>query len=257
LQTSYRAKGNLHWLVILRIHLASIHYAMTQKVPCSACQVPILPATASSNNGLCWPCKRGTRQQFDKAKQEAKEERVRAAERLKEDQLRHNAILKRLSELSDAQVIAELEGTPPIADEDDPVWREGSYWHTTAELYIALSDVCAKRRLEPAVSMLLQRACYGDPGEIMRGLRHRLEAIVTPNWDRLADICLDLAESSRPGTRLWTIWQLAILEDARARSVFERAIDTDQSLISDAAKAGLERLELVGIDTLSAPVLAP
>ena len=217
---------------------------MTRKVPCRECQVPILPATAASNNGLCWPCKRGTRQEIDRAKQD----RVTAAERFKEDERRYNVLLQELSKLNDLQIIAELEGVPPLADEDDPVWDQENYWHTTAELYLALSDICAKRRLEPAIRLLLQRACYGDPGEIMRGLRHRLEAIVAPNWDRLADICLDLAESSRLGTRLWAIYQLSTLDDARARLVFERAIETEQSMISDAAKGGLKRLAHVDID---------
>jgi hypothetical protein len=168
---------------------------------------------------------------------------------LKEDQRRRNALLQELSGLSDSQIIAKLEGISPLANEGDPVWNQESYWRTTAELYIALSHICAKRRLEPAIRLLLERACYGDPGEIMRGLRHQLEAIVAPDWDRLADICLDLAASSRPGTRLWAIWQLAILEDERARSVFERAIETEQSLISDAAKGGLKRLAPGSVDT--------
>ena len=144
--------------------------------------------------------------------------------------------------LSDAQIIAKLESVPALADEDDPVWDGEEYWRAPAEVYLALSDISATRRLRPSIRLLLERACYGDPGEMMRGLRHRLEAIVAPDWDCLADICLDLAKSPRKGTRLWAINQLAILEDPRAQSLFERSIGTEPSWISEAAALGLERL---------------
>src|SRR5262245_65067984 len=91
---------------------------MTQKVPCRECQVLILPATAASNDGLCWPCKRGVRRQLEAAKQR----RVREEERAKEAQRRYDALRQELSELSDAQIIAKLKSVPALADEDDPVW---------------------------------------------------------------------------------------------------------------------------------------
>jgi hypothetical protein len=211
---------------------------MIQKVPCRECQVLILPATAASNDGLCWPCKRGTRRQFEAAKQD----KVRQAERAKEVRRRYDALFQELSELSDAQIIAKLESVPALADEDDPVWSEEEYWRNTAEVYIALSDISSKRRLQASIPLLLERACYGDPGEIMRGLRHRLEAIVVPDWACLADICLELARSPRKGTRLWAIEQLAILDDPRAKSLFERAIETEPPWIAEAAACGLKRL---------------
>jgi len=172
----------------------------------------------------------------------AKQRRVREEERAKEAQRRYDALRQELSELSDAQIIAKLKSVPALADEDDPVWDKEEYWRTTAEVYVALSEISAERRLRPSIRLLLERACYGDPGEIMRGLRHRLEAIVSPDWAYLADICLDLAGSPRKGTRLRAISQLAILDDARAKSVFERAIETEPPWISVAAAGGLERL---------------
>jgi hypothetical protein len=211
---------------------------MTEKVPCKECQALILPSTAASNDGLCWPCKRGGRQQFEAAKQH----RARAAERLLEYRRRYDALFQELSELSDVQIMAKLESVPPLADEDNPVWSKEEYWHDTAEVYVTLSDVCAMRRLRASIPLLLERACYGDPGEIMRGLRHRLEAIVAPDWACLADICLELARSPRMGTRLWAINQLAILDDPRAKSLFERAIETEPSWIAEAAAIGLKRL---------------
>jgi hypothetical protein len=215
---------------------------MTEKVPCKECQVLILPSTAASNDGLCWPCRRGGRQQFEAAKEAAKQYRVREAERRKEFQRRYDGLLQELSELSDEQIIAKVESVRALADEDDPVWSKEEYWHDTAEVYLALSDVCAKRRLRASIPLLLERASYGDPGEIMRGLRHRLEAIVAPDWTCLADICLELAHSPRKGTRLWAINQLAILDDPRAKPLFERASETEPSWIAEAAAVGLARL---------------
>ncbi len=213
---------------------------MIQKVPCKECQALILPATAAGNDGLCWPCKRGTRRRLEVRKQD----KVREAERTKEVRRRYDALLKELSELSSAQIISKLESIPPLADEDDPVWREEEYWRNTAEVYMALADISAKRRLQASIPLLLERACYGDPGEIMRGLRHKLEAILVPDWSRLADICLELACSPRKGTRLWAIDQLAILDDPRAKPLFERAIKTEPSWIAEAAAVGLKRLAL-------------
>jgi hypothetical protein len=214
------------------------HCWMTQKVLCKQCQVQILPATAANNDGLCLPCKRGTRRQFEAAKQD----RARITERARENRRRYDALLRKFSEFSDLQIIAKLESVPALADEGDPAWSKEAYWLDTAEVYMALSDVSAERRLQASIPLLLERACYGDPGEIMRGLRHRLEAIVAPDWARLADICLELASSPRKATRLWAIDQLAILEDPRAKSLFERAIKTEPPWIAEAAARGIERL---------------
>src|SRR5271166_5683913 len=81
---------------------------------------------------------------------------------------------------SDADVITEIGQLPPLADEGDPVWNDEAYWSDFAYRYVALSDVAAERHLRPAVRLLLERACNGDPGEIMRGLRHALERIFDP-----------------------------------------------------------------------------
>jgi len=142
---------------------------------------------------------------------------------------------------SDADILAELSGFPPLPDEDDPVWEQDATWQD-ANRFVALADVAAARRLKPAIRLLLDRACYGDPGEMFRGLRHACEAIVNPNWSELADICLEAARSPRPGTRLWAIDQLAILDDERARPVFEEAIESAPQEIKGIAEIGLGRL---------------
>jgi hypothetical protein len=143
---------------------------------------------------------------------------------------------------SDAEVLAELESLPPLADESDACWHDDDYWKRTAYPYLVLVDVTATRRLRPAIRLLLERACYGDPGEIMRGLRHGLEAIINPDWSFLATICLEAARSPRLGTRLWAIDELTVLKDPRSKPIFEEAVRNGPEEIRWRAEIGLERL---------------
>jgi hypothetical protein len=144
---------------------------------------------------------------------------------------------------SDAEVLEEIARLPALADEGDSAWDDDSYWRDVACLFVALNDVASERKLRPAVRLLLERACNGDPGEMMRGIRHAHERIFSPDWSALADVCMDLAASARPGTRMWAIHQLMILDDARARAVFERALHDDVDDIRHTAGVGLERLQ--------------
>lgn len=148
----------------------------------------------------------------------------------------------RLRVLDDASILNTLRASAPLVDEADPLWEDPRYWSDVAYLYVALGDIAAMRRLRPAIPLLLERACFGDPGEIMRGLRHQLEAIVNPDWDALTEAVLPLAVSSRLGTRLWAIDQLAVLDDPRARPIFEGA-SSDHKDIAFCARIGLERLD--------------
>jgi hypothetical protein len=142
---------------------------------------------------------------------------------------------------TDEELLSELATIPALADESDACWQDENYWQT-ANLYLALADLAADRKLRSAIKLLLERASYGDPNEIMRGLRHNLEAIVNPDWSYLTDICLEAAQSSRLGTRLWAIDELTILEDARAKYIFEEAIKTEPEQIRWRAENGLKRL---------------
>lgn len=146
----------------------------------------------------------------------------------------------------DQEVLAALRALPPLSDEDDPCWRDQGYWMAVAYPYLALADVVAVRRLRPAIELLLERACFGDPGEIMRGLRHNLEAIVDPEWNVLADLCLAAARSTRRGTRLWAIDELVVLDDPRAAPVFEEAARDESEAVRSLGEIGLERL--AGLD---------
>jgi hypothetical protein len=119
---------------------------------------------------------------------------------------------ERLSKLADDEVLKALEEFEPLPDENDPGWNTEPYplFDQAAE-FLALADEVAERRLTSGIIMLLDRACYGDPGETMRILRHPLEATVAPDWDALVAICIPAARSPRPGTRIWATAELGVL----------------------------------------------
>lgn len=153
-----------------------------------------------------------------------------------------NRLAAEFRSLSDAKLLARLEALPPLADEADSSWDSDDYWQHVAYPYLAFADIAAERKLRGATRPLLERACYGDPGEIMRGLRHPLEAIFNPNWSALADEYLAVARGDRLGTRMWAIAGLAVLDDARAAPIFEASAREDPPDIGSYAKIGLERL---------------
>jgi hypothetical protein len=95
----------------------------------------------------------------------------------------------------------------------------------------ALADVAAQRKLTSAVVPLLEKASYGDPGEMMRGLRHQLEAIVAPDWQRLVHICLGLSKHPHRGTRLWSIHQLGVLQEAETLDYLAEALNDSADLV--------------------------
>lgn len=151
-------------------------------------------------------------------------------------------LAERYRSSSDPQLVAALAALPALRDEDDPAWDDEVYWAGVAYPYLALADVAAERRLWPAVRLLLDRACFGDPGEIMRGLRHSLEAIANPDWAALAEACIAAIATGRPGTVLWAADELAILDDPRAFPVFEKLRHSEHARIREVAALGLERL---------------
>ena len=153
-----------------------------------------------------------------------------------------NGLAARLSTSTDDEVMAQLESLQPLADEVDPCWDSDDYWQRIVYPYLAFADVAAQRKLRRAVRLLLERACYGDPGEIMRGLRHSLEAIYNPDWAALADEYLAVARAERLGTRMWAMAGLIVMDDPRAIPVFEASMREDPPEIGSYAKIGLKRL---------------
>jgi hypothetical protein len=143
---------------------------------------------------------------------------------------------------TDEEVLAGIRVLPPLADEEDECWNTDNYYVSALFPFLAFAGVAAKRRLRPAVRLLLERASYGDPGETMRGMRHSFEAIFNPDWESLGDEYLALARSERLGTRLWAIDCLVVLDDSRAVPVFELSVDEDPEEIRHLAEMGLKRI---------------
>ena len=154
-----------------------------------------------------------------------------------------NAMASERRGRSDQALLDELGELPPLADEDDASWDDPTYWVRVAYPYLALVQLAAERRLRPAIRPLLDHACFGDPGEIMRGLRHGLEAIVNPDWSVLADICIEAAQTERPGTILWSVDQLVVLDDERARPLLLTLGASSYDEIKWRAQAAIERLD--------------
>ena len=125
--------------------------------------------------------------------------------------------------VSDKEILAELEALAGLPDEDTLAWEEDQTWYHTYR-YIALGDVAARRKLRAAIPLLLERACYGDPGEMMRGLRHTLETIVAPEWDVLVQACVRAAAMPLPGARLWAVAELGVLRDMESLPVLLAAL---------------------------------
>ncbi len=139
------------------------------------------------------------------------------------DQIRQ--LVEQRRNLSDEAILNELTQLPVLPDEDDPLWNDRATWEKHAYVYLALADIAAERRLRVAVSLLLERACYGDPGEIMRGLRHDLEHIVNPEWSALADICTENMKSPNRGARLWSVDELGVIRDPRSLPMLISMLD--------------------------------
>ncbi len=149
-----------------------------------------------------------------------------------------------LAKLSDAEVLDELVAVPPLADEADPCWNDKEYRHRVAYPYVALWNVAAERKLRAAVPLILDRACLGDPGEVMRNLCHVLEAIVEPDWSALTPPCVAALLSPRPGTRYWAAFELGRLRDPVAIPALERASGDSVSEVREEVASALKRTRI-------------
>jgi HEAT repeat protein len=143
---------------------------------------------------------------------------------------------------TDEEVLSDLTSVPPLADEDDPWWDDEES-ETIAYRYIALWNVAAIRKLKAALPLILDRACNGDPGEIMRGVFHSLEGIVAPNYVELFEPCVAATNSPRTGTRFWAVQQLRRLGDPRAIPTFKQLLSDPAESVRDAAEDGLNALQ--------------
>jgi HEAT repeat protein len=156
---------------------------------------------------------------------------VRPAERI-------DAMVRAREAWSDAQVLDELAALAPLPDEEDPWW--GDQAPDDALRFVALGELARARALGAAVPLLLERASYGDFGELMRGLRHRLEACLGD--PALAAACVEAMASRRRGTRLWAAHELMILHDPATLPVLLAALDDDAVRVRNEACGAVARI---------------
>jgi len=154
---------------------------------------------------------------------------------------RINRLIEQRRDWSDEAVLEALTNLAVLPDESDAQWRDMQTWHQ-AELFVAFGKLAAERHLKPAIPLLLERACYGDPGEVMRGLRHSLEESVQGDWTALGDICEQAAKSVLPGSRLWAIRELGVLRDANFLQTVIDALQDNALLVRQEACVSLEMI---------------
>jgi HEAT repeat protein len=147
----------------------------------------------------------------------------------------------RWGDVADEEVLVKLAAIPPLADEEDGSWESDDYWQTVAYPYLALWQLAATRRLRAAIPLMLDRACFGDPGEIMRNLCHALEAIVERNWPELTDCCIAALESPRSGTRLWAAYELRRLRDPAALPALAKMLRDPIERVREWAESAYDR----------------
>lgn len=141
----------------------------------------------------------------------------------------------------DRKLIAELTSLASLPDEDDPAWEQDETWQR-AYLFVAHADLAAARRLIQAIPLLYERATYGDPGELMRGLRHNMEAIVKPMWSVLTRLSMQAAAYPQKGARMWAISQLGVLREAVSFDTIAKALTDEAELVRQEARLSLQML---------------
>lgn len=142
---------------------------------------------------------------------------------------------------SDTEILAELRALEPLPPEASAAWRDDATW-SRAYLVVALGDLVAERRLREGVAAILSCMCLGDPGEMMRGMRHSLEAAVDQDWSFLARVCSDAARSDRAGARYWATAELGILRDASTLDTLIAGLDDPESEVAHEACKSLMML---------------
>jgi hypothetical protein len=151
-------------------------------------------------------------------------------------------LIEEYHKLSDAEVLARLVALPTLPEEENAAWDNDNFWREVAEPYLVLGDVIATRKLKSGVKPLLERACYGDPGEIMRGLCHTLEKAVDGDSEYLLQVCLEATKHLNPGARLWAVHEIGRIRKATVLDVLENALHDEKELVREQAKVAIEKV---------------
>jgi hypothetical protein len=106
-----------------------------------------------------------------------------------------------LATLTDVEVLAELAAIPPLADEAEPCWDDDGYGHRSRT---RTSPCGASSRYGGCEtrSLIRDRACFGDRGEIMRGLGQMNRGLPVPDvsiWGDARESVFDLFSTVKQG----------------------------------------------------------
>jgi len=72
----------------------------------------------------------------------------------------------------------------------------------------------------------------------------RPQEIMADDWSALADVCIEAASGERPGTVLWALDQLLVLDDERARPLLEQLVASEHGEIRHLASLAVRSLDL-------------
>lgn len=142
---------------------------------------------------------------------------------------------------TDQELLSELKKFKPLPPEANDAWSSEATW-ARAHLFVALADLSAKRKLRAAAPLLLERAALGDPGELMRGLRHSLENIFKPDWPALVQICITQLQTGPAGARAWALDQLAVLRDPKSLEAILTRLTDEQAEVREFARQAVVML---------------
>ena len=142
---------------------------------------------------------------------------------------------------SNEALLLELSSLSVLPDESDLSWEDNQTWENLAYPYLALARIAGERRIKEAVPLLFEKSSYGDPYEMVQGIRHSIEKIVNPDWDALNEICIKITQSPHRGARLWAVRELGILRNKDSFDTLVNALN-DDDLIQYQACMSLEML---------------
>jgi hypothetical protein len=128
-----------------------------------------------------------------------------------------NDLVQMRKKWSNEQILTELASLEPLPDEfaeNEEGFKIDSEWDNEetcekalnlAYLFVAHCDIAVYRQIELSVPLLLERACYGEVGELLRGIDKAFYHIVNQDLNKLSRYCIAAFSSPRKGTRMWAV----------------------------------------------------
>lgn len=141
-------------------------------------------------------------------------------------------------EWNEGRIVEELRTMTALPPYRGRAWESEEPW-AAAQLLVAHAAVAAERRLRSPLPLILDRMRLGDPGEMMRGMRHSLEAGVSHDLSLLAALCVAACSSANPGARYWAVQELGIVKEC---STISSAVALLRDLESEVAEAACDTL---------------